>query len=173
MDKTDIEVKKSPAPAASAGTSLWGSFRDEFDDLFERVSKSLTPWAPLFGGGTLPSLRRAGMAPLVPSVDVAEAGNAYTITAELPGLAAEDVDVSVHNGVIVIKGEKQSETKKEDKNYYLSERSYGAFERSFALPEGVDQEHIKAEVAKGVLTVTLPKTEAAQAKSKKIEVKSV
>lgn len=78
---------------------------------------------------------------------------------------------AITNGCLVIKGEKQSEKKTEEKNYYLSERSYGAFERSFYLPEGVDHDNIKAEVAKGVLTVTLPKTEAARAKAKKIEVK--
>jgi HSP20 family protein len=94
----------------------------------------------------------------------------YTISAELPGLAAENVDVSVVGGNLVIRGEKKNETRKEDKNDYLSERSYGAFERSFHLPDAVDREHIMAEVSKGVLTVTLPKTEAAQIKTRKIAV---
>ena len=70
------------------------------------------------------------------------------------------------------KAKKQHESKREEKNYYLSERSYGAFERSFHLPEGVDRDHIKAEVSKGVLTVLLPKTEAAQSNIKKIDVKA-
>lgn len=171
-DTQQVDVKKSTEVTAKRPTTLWDTFRSDFDQLFDRFSRNVTPWtAPLFGSRTVPSVTSWLGAPL-PSVDVAEADKAYTITAELPGLSAGDVDVSVANGSLIIKGEKQSEKKTEEKNYYLSERSYGAFERSFYLPEGVDRDNIKAEVANGVLTVTLPKTEAAQAKAKKIEVKA-
>ncbi|HQT47618.1 MAG TPA: Hsp20/alpha crystallin family protein [Acidocella sp.] len=172
MASSQVEVKKTEPPAASQPPALWRSFRDEFDQLFDRFSRNLTPWSfPLLGGGAVPTATSFFSAPL-PSVDVVEDDKSYTVTAELPGLTAEDVDVSLEGSSLIIKGEKQNETKKEEKNYYLSERSYGAFERSFYLPDGVDRDKIKAEVAKGVLTVTLPKTAAAQAKTKKIEVKS-
>lgn len=171
-DTKQVDTKKSTEVAAKHPATLWDSFRSDFDQLFDRFSRNVTPWAiPLFGSRTGPVVTSWLNTPL-PSVDVVEGEKAYTITAELPGLAAGDVDVSVVNGSLVVKGEKQSEKKTEDKSYYLSERSYGAFERSFYLPDGVDRDNIKAEVAKGVLTVTLPKTAAAQAKSKKIEVKS-
>ncbi len=175
MTDTQIDVKKNNAPASSQTGALWRSFRDEFDQLFDRFTKNIAPWPlsfPAFGGASsAPSVASWLAAPL-PSVDVTEDDKVYTVTAELPGLAAEDVDVSVKGGNLVIKGEKQHETKKEEKNYYLAERSYGAFERSFYLPEGVDRDHIKAEVSKGVLTVILPKTEAAQANTRKIDVKA-
>lgn len=171
-DTQQVDVKKSSEVTAKHSATVWDAFRNEFDQLFDRFGRNVTPWAmPPFGSRTVPMVT-SWLSTHLPSVDVAESDKAYTITAELPGLSASDVDVSVKNGSLVIKGEKQSEKKTEDKNYHLSERSYGAFERSFYLPEGVDRDKIKAEVAKGVLTVTLPKTETAQAKAKKIEVKA-
>jgi HSP20 family protein len=176
MAEKPIDIEKKTTPTPSQSGALWRSFRDEFDQLFDRFTKSVAPWPfsfPSFGGASAPVPSPSSwFSARLPSVDVAEDEKAYTITAELPGLAAEDVDVSVKGGNLVIKGEKRQETKREDKNYYLSECSYGALERSFYLPDGVDRDHIKAEVSKGVLTVTLPKTEAAQVKARKIDVKA-
>lgn len=83
----------------------------------------------------------------------------------------KDIDVSVSGDLLVIKGEKREEKVEKDKNYYLSERSYGQFQRSFSLPSGIDRDKINAEFSKGVLTVTLPKSAEAQKQQKKIEVK--
>lgn len=109
MTDTQVDVKKNNAPASSQGGALWRSFRDEFDQLFDRFTKNVTPWPlsfPAFGGtSSAPSVASWLAAPL-PSVDVTEDDKAYTITAELPGLAAGDVDVSVKGGNLVIKGEK-------------------------------------------------------------------
>ena len=105
-------------------------------------------------------------------MDVAEGASAYTITAELPGLEDKDVDVSIDGSMLTIKGEKQQETECQGKNYCLSERSYGSFSRSVHLPDGVDRDKISAQISKGVLSVTLPKTAAAQSSRKKIEVKA-
>lgn len=107
-----------------------------------------------------------------PAVDLTEDDKTYKVTAELPGMDEKDIDVTVSGGALVIKGEKKEEKEEKDKNYYLSERSYGSFRRSFSLPEGVDQDKITANFAKGVLTVTLPKTADAQKAQKKIEVKA-
>jgi HSP20 family protein len=160
-----IEVKKS-TPARTAVPDLWGAFRGDMDRLFDRFSTG-------FG---LPSWPRAfDIEPAatfsVPAVDVAETDKGYTVTAELPGMDEKDIDVSVTGDLLVIKGEKKQEKEEKNKNYYLSERSYGAFQRSFSLPAGVDRDKIAAEFAKGVLTLTLPKSAEAQQQQKKIEVK--
>ncbi len=107
-----------------------------------------------------------------PAVDVAETDKSYEITAELPGMDEKNIEVNVANGGITIKGEKKEETVERKKDYYVSERRYGSFQRYFALPEGVDADKIAATFKNGVLTVTLPKTAEAQKPTKKIEVKA-
>ena len=84
----------------------------------------------------------------------------------------EDIEVSVADGGITIKGEKKEETEEKKKDYYVSERRYGSFERYFGLPEGVDADKITATFKNGVLKVVLPKTAEAQKPAKKIEVKA-
>jgi HSP20 family protein len=108
----------------------------------------------------------------VPAIDMSEDDKAYKISAELPGLDAKDVDVSVSGGTLVLKGEKRQEKEEKDKNYYFSERAYGSFQRAFELPASVDRDKVSADFSKGVLTITLPKTPDAQKQQKKIEVKS-
>jgi HSP20 family protein len=107
---------------------------------------------------------------LVPSTDVTENDKEIQITAELPGLEEKDVQINVADDVLTIKGEKKAEKEEKDKNYRLVERSYGAFSRSIELPAGIDSNSIKASIAKGVLTVVVPKPAPAQVK--KIEVKA-
>ena len=109
---------------------------------------------------------------LAPAVDVTETDKAYEITAELPGLDDKDVEVKVANGAVTIKGEKRQEKEDRGKDYYLSERRYGSFVRSFGMPDGVDTNKIKAKFNKGVLSITLPKTAQAQSEEKTIEVKA-
>ena len=89
-----------------------------------------------------------------PAVDVAEEFNAYEVTAELPGMDENNIEVALVNGNLLIKGEKQERGKKD---YYLRERHFGSFERCFALPEDADTSRIEAGLERGVLTVTLPK----------------
>ncbi|MCB8839897.1 Hsp20/alpha crystallin family protein [Aurantimonas sp. VKM B-3413] len=174
---TKLPVKtETDAPSATAATRAWSPFetlRGEMDRLFDmfggRRGGPLSrgdfdldfslPKGMTFGAGT-------------PAVDVAEKDGEYEITAELPGLDEKDVEVKVANGALTIKGEKKEEKEERQKDYYLSERRYGTFVRSFALPKGVDQDKIAARFAKGVLTVTLPKTPEAKAEEKKIEVKA-
>jgi HSP20 family protein len=143
------------------------------DRLFDRFASG-------FG---MPSLRRIfdadvpsgfGTALTVPNpaIDVTEDANAYRLTAELPGMAESEIEVALTDDTLTIKGEKKQETEKKEKNCYLSERSYGAFQRSFALPDSVDRDKIGAEFAKGVLTVTMPKLPEAKTEPKKIEVKA-
>jgi HSP20 family protein len=169
MAQTPVEVKKA-APARTP--EVWHSFRSEMDRLFDR-----------FGGFGLPAFRRIfDMEPAWPSdtsfsftapaVDVTEDDKGYKITAELPGLEEKDIDVTVSGDMLTLKGEKHYEKEEKDKNRYMSERAYGSFQRSFILPDGVDRDKIGADLAKGVLTITMPKTAAAQKPQKKIAVKA-
>ncbi|MDD9905640.1 MAG: Hsp20/alpha crystallin family protein [Rhodospirillaceae bacterium] len=106
-----------------------------------------------------------------PSADAANAENAYEINMELPGVAPEDIDVSLHDHVLTIKGEKKNSREEKTKTYYFTERSYGAFQRSFRLPGDVDASDIGADFNDGVLTLTLPKTSPAKREEEKIAVR--
>lgn len=105
----------------------------------------------------------------MPRVNVADLEDKIELTAELPGLAIDDVKVELHNNLLTISGEKKIEQKREERNLHLCERAYGAFHRSFQLSSQVNADEINAEFANGVLIVTLPKKE--EAKPKQIEVK--
>jgi HSP20 family protein len=122
--------------------------------------------------GVAPSFRSQVKWPKMPAVDVVESEKVYEITAELPGMDEKNIEVKVADGVLTIKGEKREETEKREKDYYLQERSFGSFERSFEVPESVEVDKIEASFKKGVLMLTLPKKAEAQKPAKKIEVKS-
>lgn len=107
-----------------------------------------------------------------PRTDVTETDEAVDVSVELPGMDEKDIDVSLSDDVLTIRGEKKAEREEKKKGYYLAERSYGSFYRSIPLPPGVDSEKAEARFKKGVLTVSLPKTPEAQAKVRKIEVKA-
>lgn len=107
-----------------------------------------------------------------PSADAAESDNGYEISVELPGMDAGDIDLKVEGDVLVISGEKRDEREESDRNYYLVERSYGAFRRAFRLPEDVDRERIGAEFSKGVLTVSMPRAPGAVKDVRRIEISS-
>jgi HSP20 family protein len=109
----------------------------------------------------------------VPAIDIVESAKEFTLTAELPGIDQKDIDVSVEDGMLTIRGEKTEEKKEEeDKKVYLYERTYGSFQRSFALPPMVDGANVAAEFEKGVLKIHLPKSLDAKPKGKKVEIKS-
>jgi HSP20 family protein len=105
---------------------------------------------------------------LTPAVEISEVENEYVVTAELPGMGKDDVEIEYENGVLFLRGEKNQQTEEKKHNLLVWERTYGSFQRSFMLPKTIDQERIRAEFKDGILTVLLPKTEAA--KSKKIEI---
>jgi HSP20 family protein len=107
--------------------------------------------------------RRVGM--WTPRTDVKETKDTLTITAEIPGLEAKDVDVSISGDMLTIKGEKKQEKEEKDEYHHVVERSYGAFSRMVRLPAPVAADKIKASFKNGVLTVSLPKTEEAKQKA--------
>jgi HSP20 family protein len=131
------------------------SLQREIDRLFDSFTRDLpVPAAP----------------ELVPSMDVTETDKEIELTVEVPGLDAQDVEINLADDVLTIRGEKKAEKEEKDMNYWLVERTYGSFERQIALPPGVNPDSVKANVANGVLKITIPKP--AQANVKKIEVKS-
>lgn len=131
-------------------------------DPFE-VMRDLMRWdpfaelAPIAGGAFMPSF------------DVKETGEAYVFTADLPGVKESDLELSLTGNRLTIAGKREEEKKEQDERWYAYERSYGAFSRSFTLPEGVDGEHVQAELKEGVLRVTVPKKP--EVKPRKIELK--
>jgi HSP20 family protein len=108
----------------------------------------------------------------MPAVDVTETENGYKVVAELPGMDEKNIEVKIANGMLTIKGEKQEDKEEEKQDYYIRERSFGSFERTFQVPDGVDLDKLDASFKKGVLTVTMPKTVEAQKAEKKITVKT-
>jgi HSP20 family protein len=167
MADVPVEVKKA-SPAETTTPDVWRSLRSEMDRLFDRFGFpslrrmfDVEPWRPM-----------SAFSSSVPPIDMSEDDKAYKISAELPGLDAKDVDVSVSGNMLILKGEKRQEKEEKDKNYYFSERAYGSFQRAFELPASVDHDKVAADFSKGVLTITLPKTPGAQKQQKKIEVRS-
>jgi HSP20 family protein len=128
----------------------------EMGELFDRLPE--WPW-----GG-----ERARV--WAPAVDMVDHKDEIVLRADLPGLEEKDIDVTVEDSTLTIRGERKEEKEEKRENYYYSERSYGAFARTVALPATVDRDKVKATFKKGVLEVHLPK--AKEAVGKKIEVKA-
>ena len=174
---TKLPVKTEPASSLRApALQSWRPFetlRHEMNRLFDEFGGGF--WRSPFHRSTFdiaPFFRREIEWPTTPAVDVSETDKTYEITAELPGMDEKNVDVKFANGVLSIKGEKQDEKEEKKKDYYVRERSFGSFERTFQVPDGVDTDKIEASFKKGVLTVTLPKSAEAQKSEKKIAVKA-
>jgi len=103
-----------------------------------------------------------------PHVELGETNKEIRVTAELPGLDEDDVELTVEEGVLTLRGEKRAEVEDKDRGY--SERSYGRFERRIGLPQGVDRDKVTATFKNGVLTVLLPRTEAANENVRRIPI---
>jgi HSP20 family protein len=119
--------------------ALWNQFDDLFhDDLF-RLRRQ--PHLPAFA----------------PPVDIVETDKGYELVADLPGMTAEDVDITIEEGALIISGERKDERTEEQKGYRRVERTFGAFKRSFTLPKGVSIDQVTARVDRGQLRVQVPK----------------
>jgi HSP20 family protein len=129
----------------SGTLSAWPRWSRGFDDLFGRVSQAGFP------------------------VDIRQDGEDLVVTAELPGLARDEIDITVHDGVLTIASEHKTEKETDEAQYHVRERTYGAVSRSFRLPKTADGEHVAAQLADGVLTLRIPTLE--EAKPRRIEVK--
>jgi HSP20 family protein len=134
------------------------SLHREVNRLFDDVFRG-------FGVRSLPGFERSLD---WPQVELAETDADIRVTVELPGLDEKDVDIQVEEGVLTIRGEKRAEVEDRERGY--SERSYGRFERRIGLPRGIDRDKASATYRNGVLTVTLPRTEAANENVRRIPV---
>ena len=173
-DTTKVPVKTEKS-AASMPQALrpFESLRREVDRLFEDFAGGI--WRSPVGRSFFdiePAWRTQSVMSAMPAVDVTETDKAYEINAELPGMDEKNIEVKVADDVLTIKGEKREEKEEKNRDYYLSERSFGSFQRSFQVPNGVDTDKIEASFKNGVLTVTLPKSTEAQKAEKKITVKA-
>ena len=137
-------VEKTNSPA------WWPGFAEPFRHMGERIADWFAPRAE------------------------AKASNAqYESTRELPGVAEGDIDVTLHEGVLTVKGEKHSEREEEGEGYFFSEREYGRFQRTFRLPADAKGDKVVADFSNGVLKVTVPKLVEEKAKAKKIRVNAL
>ena len=137
----------------------WRPFGGRIPSLFERLMGDFEedwPW---------PSARRGW----VPALDVHETDDEYAVTVELPGARKEDITVEFNEGVLTVRGEKKSEREEKDEKRRFVERRYGTFSRSFSLPPDADGDRIEASFKDGVLTLTIPKTEAAKPRTVSIK----
>ncbi len=165
---TRVPVKREAMPAITRSWPHFESLRQEIDRLFDDFGMGFRwPFGrSLFAAEPAPTWAK------MPAVDVVEDEKGYEITADLPGMEEKNIEVKVTDGVLTMKGERQEEKEEKKKDYYLQERSFGSFQRSFELPESVDADKIEATFKKGVLTVKLSKKAEAQKPAKKIEVKA-
>lgn len=172
--KLPLKTEGKAAPAAPAEWESLGSLRRQVDRLFEDFGRGWGLWRPF--GGSLLDLKPDWPGDVVfgkaPAVDLVEKDHDYEITAELPGMDEKNVEVKLANGVLTISGEKKDEKEEKKQNYYLSERRYGAFQRSFQVPEGVEADKIAASFKNGVLSIVLPKTAEAVKQEKKIAIQA-
>jgi len=160
----EIKKQETGGGAVSRYRDPFAEMRAEMDRVFDSfLGRGFFGRPALFGRGELP-------ATIAPDIDVRENDNEIVLEAELPGIDEKNVEVVVRNGVLALKGEKKSERDEKKDTYHLIERSYGSFERSFQLPEGVDEAQIKADFDKGVLRVTVPKRPEAAKSEKKIPI---
>ncbi len=152
-------ARKDGAPDAKSSednpiATLQREMNHVFENFWNRVGQFEWPW----GSDEAKS-------------DMVETDNAIEVSIELPGMEMKDIEVTVNDDMLTVKGEKKIERKEEKKGYYLSERSYGAIYRTIPLPPGVDGEKAQASFKNGVLTIKLPQSPEAQAKVRKIAVK--
>jgi len=139
----------------------------ELTMLRDRMEKMFEDWPGVFDR----RISEEGLRGVwIPAVDIRETKDSIEVTAELPGVDVKDVDVSVQENTLTVRGERRREEVKEDETVHRLEREYGVFERSFTLPNSADPENIQAKYRKGVLSLTVPKREDAKPKSLKINV---
>lgn len=169
------QVRRGPQTSAQGTPSTQGAdnpmldLRRQVDQLFDEFAGAFG--FPAFGFGA-PAYAdpRASVADV--RVEVSETAGGFDVTAEVPGMSEDDLEIDLSNDVLTIKGEKKAERENEGRNFHVSERRYGSFQRSFRVPDTIDRDNIDARFNNGVLTVHLPKRTEAKEQNRKINVKS-
>lgn len=145
------------------------SFRQQMEALYRNMDQAFEDF---INESSRRSVSFWGREQMVPNIDATEDDKAFHVSVELPGMDEKDVDITLSDRLLTIRGEKELEEKDEGKDYYRRERSYGSFRRVIELPGDVDESRIEAKFKKGVLRIELPKTREAQEKIKHIEIKA-
>ncbi|HYV99115.1 MAG TPA: Hsp20/alpha crystallin family protein [Gemmatimonadaceae bacterium] len=145
-------------------------WRSHLQPLFDRDPDFMpTSFRRMFDSMIEPTTESVG---LFPAVEIAETPDEFVCTAELPGMEPHDIDLSFDDGVLLLKGEKKDlREKKEGKRYHVVERTYGAFQRTFAFPAKIEADKIQAHFVDGVLTIHIPKAAEAKTQTRKIDIK--
>lgn len=167
MNSTDMTEQNGGKSRRGMLSSPLAELHNEVDRLFGDFLSDARPWyAPR-------DLWGAEKGEFTPNIDVSETDKAVEVTADLPGIDEKDVEITLSNGVLTIKGERKTEKEEKDEetSFHKVERSYGLYQRSIAVPAEVDENKVKADYTKGVLTITLPKIAKAKPKVKKISIK--
>jgi len=171
-------AQKELAPWRWGGLRRWEeqdrpheTFRREMESLHREVDRLFQDfWRGSGRGSLLPE--SWGLADVTPRIDETEDEKAYHVKVELPGMDKDDVEITLSEGVLTIRGEKKQAEEEKGKDFYRQERSFGAFRRSVAVPGAVEEGKIQASFKNGVLSVALPKSKEAQKKVKHISVKA-
>ena len=169
---TKKEVTERGGSAAPARRGLpfspLAELHREVDRLFDEFMGEFRPWRSRVG------FWGDGEGAVAPKIDVSETDKEVQVTADMPGMDEKDIEVTLADGILTIKGERKAEKEEKDekKSYHRIERSYGLYSRSIALPSEVDENKVKADFTKGVLTIKMPKSAQAKSKVKKISIKA-
>lgn len=137
--------------------------------MVEKAHTAAGNWWP----GLMEPLRQAGQRIadfFAPSADAAATNDFYEINVELPGVKSEDIDVTVDEDTLTVKGEKKFEREEKGKTYFFSERAWGAFHRSFRLPADVEAESVSADFKDGVLTIRVPKSAPPKERARRVPI---
>jgi HSP20 family protein len=171
MANKDLTTRKWGGLRSLRNDRPFDIFRGEIESLHRAMDRM---FEDVWSGGFKPSLLSDvwSTRELVPSLDVTEDDKAFRVTVELPGMDQKDVEVSVADRLLTIRGEKKEDQEKKDKDVYRRERAYGEFRRVLELPADVEAEKIDASFRNGILTIELPKTKEALQKVKQIPVKA-
>ncbi len=138
-----------------------------FERMYEEMDRLFDDFLPQFAGD-----REPGRRGVLASVDLSESDDALELTADLPGMEEDDIDVTLRDGAVTIHGERKHESEEKKKNFYRAERAYGAFSRTIPLPCEVDHDRVDATFKKGVLKVRLPKSQSAKEQERKIAIQT-
>lgn len=172
MDARDLTprnwFKRKQFPVKKEESPLWGGFNRDIERMFEDFAGEFGNFETF-----LPRLfRETAGANLkaVPRTDFSETDKGYIVEVDLPGVKKDDLDMAIsRDGVLTIRGKRESREEHKERNYYKLERSFGAFERSVALPDDADTDNVKATFEDGTLNVEIPKKAPVAGEVRKIE----
>lgn len=163
---SNISISNQSSYGKNKSITPLGTHFPSIDEFFDKFTGNWPFMRPTFGNIESTELS------LNPKVDIVEDDKSYKLSAELPGLELENINLDLSDGILTLSGEKKTEKEeKKEGHYHMMERGYGFFKRSFSLPPSIEEDKIKADFKKGVLSVDMPKSEKARQLQRKISIK--